>query len=215
MKRVIFVVMLIGIAAIAFAQNGVIKELVGEVELKSAGASAFVPAAAGSVVAKDTVVSTGFKSIAVITVGSSVITVRPLTRLTLAEIQTASGAENINVNLKSGSVKVDVKPPAGSRVNFTVQSASATASVRGTSFEFDTVNLKTFEGKVDFSGKFGAPVIVHARDASFIGKDGKAIDPDVAALGNIQPPPLTEDRATSAIVVDTGRLSDVSIEVGY
>jgi len=213
MKRVFVVALLIGGAVLAFAQNGVIRELTGEVSLKPAGTSAFVPAKAGDVVAKDTVVSTGFKSIAVIAVGSSVITVRPLTRLTLAEIQTASGTETVNVNLQAGRVKVDVKPPAGTKANFTVQSPSATASVRGTSFECDTVNLKTLEGTVAYSGTFGAPMMVHARGVSFIGKDGKAVDPDTAGMGNILPPPLTEGGSDNNRVAD--RLSDVNIEVGY
>ena len=109
------------IAAGLFAQNGVIRELTGEVELKHAGSTAFVPAAAGAQVALNTIVSTGFRSTAIITVGSATITVRPLTRLSLAEIQSSSDSENVNVSLQAGRVRVDVKPPAGTRANLTVQ----------------------------------------------------------------------------------------------
>ena len=53
---------------------------------------------------EDTIISTGFKSSALIRAGSSVITVRPLTRLALAEIISAAGTENINVNLQAGRI---------------------------------------------------------------------------------------------------------------
>jgi len=214
MKKAFFLALLMVTAVLAFAQSGVIKELTGEVELKPAGASAFVPATAGATVARDTVVSTGFKGTAIIAVGSSVITVRPLTRLTLAEIQTTSTTENINVNLQAGRVKVDVKPPAGTKANFTVQSPSATASVRGTSFDFDTVNLKTYEGKVSFSGKFGAPMMVHAGGVSFVGRDGKAVDPTTAGIRNLQPPSIAEGVNVHNIGDSTGG-SSIGIDVGY
>ena len=153
------------IAWCVFAQSpaqmsAVIRDLIGDVELKHAGTGEFVPAKAGSEVAQDTIVSTGFKSSAVIAAGNSVIMVKPLTRLSLAEIQASSGTENVAMNLQTGRVKVDVKPPAGTKANFKVQSPSSTASVRGTSFEFDTRRLKVIEGTVAFMGsnKLSIPV---------------------------------------------------------
>ena len=81
MKRTFCIVVMLCVAVFGIcAQNAVIREMTGEVEIKPAGASAFVPAQAGDEVAQDTVVSTGFKSTAIITVGSSEITVRPLPR---------------------------------------------------------------------------------------------------------------------------------------
>jgi len=133
-----------------FAQNGVIKELSGTVELKPAGTSDFIPAKAGDPVAKDTIVSTGFKSSALIQMGSSLITARPLTRLSLAELSSSGGTEVINVSLQTGRVRVDVDPPAGTRTSMAVRGPSATASVRGTSFEFDTYSLNVLKGKVAF-----------------------------------------------------------------
>ena len=172
-----------------FAQNhGVIRELTGDVELKPAGTSAFVPARAGSEVAQDTIVSTGFKSSAIIAVGSSVITVRPLTRLSLAEIRSASGTEDLNVSLQTGRVRVDVKPAAGTKANCTVQSPSATASVRGTSFDFDTVNVDVYEGTVAFSGNEGAAVMVNSGEASLIGNDGKPVDTTTVSSSALLPP---------------------------
>jgi hypothetical protein len=178
------------LAARAFAQDGVIKELTGTVELKRAGQANYVPARLGDAVAKDTVVSTGFKSGALIAAGSAVITVRPLTRLTLAEISAAAGAETINVNLQAGRVRVDVSPPAGTRTTATVRSPIATASVRGTVFELDVASLAVLRGSVAFAGGRGGAKLVTAGFASEVGEGGKASDPVEAYMAELLLPPL-------------------------
>jgi len=183
MKRGLFFLLLMTVTVLCvFSQNtkritGVIRELAGEVELKRTETSAFIKAKAGDTVAADTVISTGFKSTAIIDIGGSSITVRPLTRLSLAEIQSVSDTEMLNVKLQTGRVKVDVKPPAGTKANCTIQSPSATASVRGTSFEFDTFNLKVYEGGVAFKGSKGMSILVPAGMVSSIDSDNKAVDP--------------------------------------
>jgi hypothetical protein len=189
-KTFCIVLMFFATVCVIFAQNGIIRELSGEVELKTAGATAFVAASAGDEVAPNTIVSTGFKATAVIAVGSSVITVRPLTRLSLAEIQSSAGAENLNVNLQTGRVRVDVNPPAGSRANTTVQGPSATASVRGTSFEFDTVNLRVSQGRVAFSGASGLVTMVNAGGANSIGTEGEPVNPTGVEASLLPPPPV-------------------------
>jgi hypothetical protein len=174
MKKTFLFIFFAWAGVCVFAQNGVIKELSGAVELKFAGSSEYVPAAAGTRVLEDTVISTGFKSTAVLELGSAVITVRPLTRLTLTEIKASQGTETLNVNLQAGRVRVDVKPPAGTKASFSISSPSATASVRGTRFDFDTKNLKVSEGKVGFRGRFGQTVQVGEGSHSEIGTDGIA-----------------------------------------
>jgi hypothetical protein len=177
MKRTfVFMLMLFAIVYGASALDGVIRELTGDVEIKSAGKSAFVTARAGDKVAQDTIISTGFKSTAVIEVGSSVITVRPLTRLSLSEIQSSSGTETTSVGLQTGRVRVDVKPPAGTKANFTVQGPNATASVRGTSFEFDTVKIAVNEGTVAFSGTSGPKSLVKAGGSLSIEEDVEQVE---------------------------------------
>jgi hypothetical protein len=188
-KTLCIAAMLCAVVFGAFAQKaGVIQEMAGEVELKAAGASSFSPARVGSEVSQDTVVSTGFKGTAIIAVGSTTIAVKPLTRLSLSEIQLSSGSENLNMNLQTGRVRVDVKPPEGTKTNFTVQSPSATASVRGTVFEFDTLNLKVHEGNVAFLGKGGKiQTSVPAGFTTTLNKNGGAIDPTVVAKAAVQP----------------------------
>jgi len=161
-----------------WAQNGTIRELTGEVELKRSGSNAFVRASVGDSVSQNTIISTGFRSTAVVAVGSSLITVRPLTRLTLSEIQSAENAENINVNLQTGRVRVEVTPPAGSRTDFSVQSPSSTASVRGTIFETDGFNYSTVQGVIDVKGSGNEPVtMLSAGLSTFIDTQGTPVNP--------------------------------------
>jgi len=217
MKKTFFTILLSAvIAAGVFGQNGVIRELTGEVEIKPSGASAFTAAKAGDTVARDTIVSTGFRSTAVIAIGSSTITVRPLTRLSLAEIQSASDAENVNVNLQTGRVRVDVRPPAGTRTDFTVQSTTASASVRGTSFEFDTVNLSVNEGTVSFGSVSATPsVMVQAGGSSFIGTNGNAVSPAEVSAAALRPPAPVGTDASNVPVIAASSTGQITVTIEY
>jgi hypothetical protein len=189
MQKVITVIFLMLLAFGAYAQNGVIRELSGTVEAKAPGAASFTPLNAGDQVSQDTVISTGFKSTALVEVGSSLLTVRPLTRLTLTEIRSSAGAETLNVNLQAGRVRVDVTPPAGTRASMSVSSLMATASVRGTSFEFDTRNVKVSHGIVSFAGNRSrsSARLVNAGYASRV-EDGKTVDPIKMRNSRLSPP---------------------------
>jgi len=173
MKKNIFVFLMVCIIVFSvYSQNGVIRELTGDVELKLAGTTVFIPARAGAAVAQDTIVSTGFRSTVIIEIGSNSITVQPLTRLSLSEIQSSSNTENLNINLQAGRIKVDVKPPAGTRANTTVQSPSATASVRGTSFIMDPSRVQVLEGRIGWSGSDGVEVPVFKGKSNSITIEG-------------------------------------------
>jgi hypothetical protein len=218
-----FVLMLAGMSAAmsAFAQNGVIKDLTGTVELKSAGSADFVAAKAGDIVKQDTVVSTAFKSTALIEVGSAIITVRPLTRLTLTEIRASSESESLNVSLQSGRVKVDVKPPAGTKTIMTVSSPTSTASVRGTSFELDARNLYVISGNVLFRGTRGVATLVITGSDSTMDQNGGAVNPLVFGDAAYKPqmPVGTQSNASPApIAVKSGGEdgnAEVGVDVGY
>jgi hypothetical protein len=188
MKKMFFAVVLTTCAALrVFAMDGIVRELSGDVELRHVGATDFVPASVGAAVSLDTIVSTGFRSNAIIEIGSTTLTVRPLTRLSLAQISSAAGTESLSVNLQAGRVRVDVRPPAGTLADFTVQSPSATASVRGTSFDFDARSVSVIEGSVSFSGNRGMPVIVRAGGESAVVAGGRAVDPALTLFQALSP----------------------------
>jgi hypothetical protein len=105
----------------------------------------------------------------------------------LSEIQSTAGTENLNINLQAGRIRVDVKPPAGTRANTTVQSPSATASVRGTEFEMDTQNVEVISGRIGLSGSDGIVVMVPAGSSNSITLDGIPNNPVQIIEGGVMP----------------------------
>jgi hypothetical protein len=211
MKRIAVAVFLMALAAMVFAQapQAIIKEMSGTVELKASGAADWKAAKSGDKIAQSTVISTGFKSTAILAVGSSTFTVRPLTRLSLDALLSRDNVETINVGLRTGRIQVDVKPPAGSRTDFTVQTPSATASVRGTVFDIDPVKLKVSEGNVVYasSGEQARPVMVAAGQQSQVDTNtGKAANPDVLAEATRSVPALA-GMASASGAESSGRVS--------
>ena len=205
MKKLFVFMLLILAGGFVFAQEyGVIRELAGTVELMASGAVSFTPATIGAQVGEDTVISTGFKSTALIAIESILIIVRPLTRLTLTEIRSQPGLEMLNVNLQAGRVRVDINPPAGTRASMTVVSPSAIAGARGTSFEFDTRNLYVNDGQVSFKGLAGQGILISAGIEIGLGESGRVINPVGTGSADLKPPlPVgTEPSSTPASVAD-------------
>ena len=188
--KTFFVVFLIMLNIGVFAQSseegfGVIKELSGTVELKTDGATNYVPAKAGDTIAQNTIIYTALKSMALVEVGSTVIVVRPMTRLTLTEISASHEAETLHMNLQAGRVRVDVNPPTGTKTTMDVKSPMAVASVRGTSFYFDTRNLYVDHGTVFFKGNKGYTVQVSEGSVSGVAAgNGKASAPQVVTTSS-------------------------------
>ena len=173
MKKIGFVLLLMVLTTFVFAQGAVLREVTGTVELKAPGAD-WVNARAGDRIQRETIVSTGFRSSAVIAVGSSTITVRPLTRLSFETILSMEASETVNVELNTGRIRVEVRPPAGTRSDFNVQSPMVTASVRGTIFDIDTLRIFVREGAVRFESAvsdLGNPVLVIANQSSWLDTD--------------------------------------------
>jgi hypothetical protein len=199
----------------AFAQEAVIKELTGTVEIKIPGSTAWTTAAQGQTISTDTSVSTGFKSYALISIGNSILTVRPLTRLTLAEISASQGTETINVSLQTGRIRADVTPPAGARGTFTVQSPVATASTRGTVFEVDRFTLRVIQGYIKNKNASGISVIVDAGGHSYIDETtGRAALPEETLLTSLNPGlPIGADFFNSFEGASVGAQSKPSLEV--
>ena len=219
MKKFCLVILFTCILVFAvFPQTGIIRELAGDVQIKARGAADFSPAQIGSTVALDTIVSTGFRSNALIEISSTLITVRPLTRLSLAEIRSSSGTESLNVNLQAGRIRVDVAPPAGTRADIVIQAPVATASVRGTSFEMDTRNLNVVSGSVNWSDSNGFSMAVSSGYSSTISETDKAVDPvEIAKLELTPSTPVGSGEAgeslrSSAFDTESG---DVNIGFGW
>jgi hypothetical protein len=162
MMKKILVGTLILLGALLYAQEAYIREFSGTVEVKTPGASTWRAARTGERISKDTIISTGFKSTALIDLGNSTLIVRPLSRLSLEGLQNIQSNESVNLYLETGRVRAEVSPPASGKTDFSIRTPTVTASVRGTSFAFDGVNLNVDEGQVHFTGGDGIGVYVGA-----------------------------------------------------
>lgn len=184
------VALLAAMPAAADEALATVKEVVGRVELKAPD-GVWTLAAVGTALNKDTLVSTGFNSQVVLALGASSLTIKPLTRLSLEEIARREGDETVSLYLLAGRVRAEVHPPAGGRTEFRVKSTTATASVRGTAFDFDAVNLDVSDGVVSFSGTSGGPGVEVSRgETSYIDENGSASPPQLAEAAAASPPPI-------------------------
>jgi len=192
MRRFAILVLLLHGSVLVFAQapKAFIREMTGTVELKKTGSADWIPAKLNDPIGESTIISTGFKSTAILAVGNSTLIVRALTRMSLETLMNSEETDTVNIGLSTGRIRADVKPPAGGKTSFAVQSTTAVASVRGTAFEMDTVNIQVYEGAVRFQPAGGSntrPVVVNAGQESRI-DEGGAINPLLAAEASLALP---------------------------
>ena len=148
MKKIVTILVLLAVAFYSFALDGIVMEVLGKVE-KQVDHS-WIALKKGDVLVPGDIVSTGFKSEAVISIGESVITVKALTRMTIEQLYEKNKNHVSSVYLDVGSVSADVKPVTNKRVGFTVKTPAVTASVRG------TAGIVYAYGKVEgIRGKWG------------------------------------------------------------
>jgi hypothetical protein len=78
----------------------------------------------------------------------------------------------------------------GGKTDFTVRSPIATASVRGTSFDFDTENLRVDEGRVQYSHDNGSSTSVPAGGMSYVDETSTSVISPFAAVSDLLSPAL-------------------------
>jgi hypothetical protein len=161
----------------------VFAEVTGKVEYQKPG-GAWKPAKAGDGVERGTIVSTGFKSSATLKLDEASLFLKPLTRLTLEELVKTSGGTQTKLFLLAGRVKADVPPQAGKTNDFKVRSPTATASVRGTAFEFDGQSLLVSRGKVQYLTPTSQFRIVGAQEFAYIAPNGTVTPPAPVSEGS-------------------------------
>lgn len=135
------------------ASDGEFTSVSGKVEYRLPGGS-WQDAEVGAGVPQGTRVSTGFNSEAKIEIESAVLQVKSLTRMSIEELVKKEGLMSTDLQLEVGRIRADVKSTEGLENEFKVRSPLSTAAVKGTSFEFDCVNIRVFGGKVNFTNRY-------------------------------------------------------------
>ena len=154
--------------------------------------------AQGQVLPIGATVSTGFRSELQLKIGPSTVTVKALSRLTVKDLALTGTAAKTDLYLAVGKIDAEVnKSEAVTEQKFTVGSPVSTASVRGTSFSFDGINLRVGRGIVDFSDLRGNVVRVP------VGESARAIQSKGSS--KISTP---REVATQASVVKSDSSSD-------
>lgn len=138
MKKALSVLILLFAAVSVFALNAKVLDVVGKVEVQNAagGWDAVTP---GTMLDPGAVLSTGFKSEAVLSIDETTLTVKALTRLTVEKLYEQEGNKSSSFYLDAGALSADVKSADNKKVSFTVKTPAVTASVRGTAGDL-TVN---------------------------------------------------------------------------
>ena len=122
----------------AFAADATVTFVSGKVEVQRGGK--WIALQKGDTVSKSETISTGFQSEAKIKILESVMYLGPVTRITLEELSSTSQKDNVNVYLKTGTTRSQVKHVDNKRVNYQVHTAVAVASCRGTGWIMDDSN---------------------------------------------------------------------------
>ncbi|MBN1524505.1 MAG: FecR domain-containing protein [Spirochaetales bacterium] len=182
--KIVFLLMLFLISAGAvFAQQAVITELTGKVEVKAPRGN-WLAARVNMTLASGTEISTGFKAQAVIKLDRATLYVKQLTRLSIEEIARQQTQIKTGLNIKAGTIeaKVDKDPEKKYSHDFKVRSPVATAAVRGTYIIFDGNELGVTEGAATLFNILGQPTTVFA-GTSALTKNGTDLIPDKQLRG--------------------------------
>ncbi len=144
-----------------FSEQALLKEATGKVEIQLPG-KPWAAAKQGMTLPQGAAISTGFNSTAVLDLGTSVLQVRPLTRMKIEELVEKEGVASTKLNLQLGRVKAEVKTTEGIKHDFTIKSSVSTAAVRGTEFEYDGEQVIGFSGAVNLANLAGQTTSVTA-----------------------------------------------------
>ena len=146
-KTLLIAAVFAAFSASAFADGATVTFVSGKVEVQRNGK--WIALQKGDTVAKSETVSTGFQSEAKIKILDSVMYLGPVTRITIEELSSSGQKDNVNVYLKTGTARSQVKHVDNKRVNYQVHTAVAVASCRGTGWIIDdSNNVDCYEGMV-------------------------------------------------------------------
>lgn len=180
MKKSIFFILLILLPVFYSFSSDVptVKQIQGKVEIKNSQ-SGWVKAEKGMKVSPGALISTGFRSNAVIELDNSELYIKQLTRMSIENLSRKQNTVNTKLNLQLGRIKADVKSSKGLKHDFIVRTPVSTAAVRGTIFESGVRFLGVDSGKIKYSNKIGQKVTVAGGSSSYISPSG--VNPPISA----------------------------------
>lgn len=225
----ILILCIAGISSLSAAVlTATITEVAGKVECKLPGKE-WQSAKTGDVLPAGSLISTGFKSTAILKTEAATLTVKPVTRLSLEELVKSEGTTKTQMFLMTGRVRAEVTPKDGEKAEFKIKSPTATASVRGTGFEFDGQNLFVDHGTVQLEAEsgIGIPQSVSGGQFSTISQTGTVTPPIAVATTSISAALSTNTTSKASAATgteielepeqlkDLPKTGDVTIRIGW
>lgn len=139
-RFIIFLAALIS-ASFVYAADVKVVSVTGKCEYENNGV--WEPLTEGQVLSQGAKIQTGFKSELILSLTSSsensTLTVAQLSRMTIDQLFSSDTLDKTNVYMDTGTVKAEINKTEDNKVNFTVTSPYATASVRGTILTYRNV----------------------------------------------------------------------------
>jgi len=206
LRTAVGAVLVIGLAVTvsAAAPNAVLSQMKGKVEIKAPGATTWTAATVGMTIVPLATISTGFDSTATVTIDKNNIYVKPLTRISIDKLIEESGTVTTNVFLRVGSTTTSVKSSEGVKQAFNVSSPYSTASVRGTEFDYNGVQLNVTEGLVALS--LGRPNREGGNDNDYAGAPDFVADSEAVTLVEAGESAVLSVNSTVAVSTDQSSL---------
>ena len=130
-----------------YAEKASVISVRGKAEVSRDGK--WVSLHADDTVSEGEIISTGFKSEAVLVYQGSTMKLGSLTRITLEKLAKSDAGESVSVFLNTGAIRSKVTHEENRRVSYTVRNPVAVASVRGTEYDFTgSTRISCYEGAV-------------------------------------------------------------------
>ena len=165
----------------AFAAEATVTFVSGKVEVQRNGE--WIALNKGDSVSQSETISTGFQSEAKIKLMDSVMYLGPVTRITLEELSVSGQQDNVNVYLKTGSARSQVRHVDNKRVNYQVHTAVAVASCRGTDWIIDdSNNVSCFDGIVEVTADAKAPDSASGKGGILVKANQKVVVSDTNSV---------------------------------
>jgi hypothetical protein len=193
--------MIFCVCGVSFANplSAEFKSITGTVEIKPSGGNwTLVSSALDTSVLeplKDgTTISTGFQSGARIEIGSSILELESLTRISFIRLTENDGYEHIEMSITYGRVRGELTPLPGDLCMYKIHSGESSIQISSGIFEADAMNVKVYRGIAVFTGNNNASRLTLTEEG-------------------IPPPPLSEkygnaaDQVTPTIAGEGGRAS--------
>ena len=214
-KTILLIIPLLAALMSLYSQEVTVKDATGRVEYQIPGGD-WNPVERGIIIPVSATISTGFQSRAVLESPRSTITVQPLTRLTIDELQSRNTGSRTSLSLRTGRISAVVKKNDNEPTRFQVKSPIATAAVRGTEFSFNGYQLTVEDGLVAFSSEGGRMITVPLGSSSEMQEGGVPLDVLEAILQEISVNPIADPNALRDILIpileDTGIIDTITID---